>query len=320
MRYAFYLCLGVVVCLAGCGGASRGPMAVGEKKTTEERKADLNAGNDAFKKAPPQGNNPPQEKDAPVKRKIKYTADLRLITDDFAAAEIKLRELLDASKGYLASSDVSGSPGSPRQGTWRLRVPVENFHTFCDQVAKIAEVERNSINSEDVTMEYYDLESYIKTRQAEMEGLRELLQKAASEKLENLLAVRKEMGDVQADLNRQMGRLKMLANLTDLTTVTVTIRERQKYDPEKRPELMEKPTFWTRASKTFGDSLDTLLEFGQGVTLLAIAVAPWSPFLLAFGLAVWIAIRRATKPVRVIAKPAARQDTPPLMPPGESPG
>ena len=82
------------------------------------------------------------------------------------------------------------------------------------------------------------------------------------------------------------GRLRALANLTSLATVTITASEIKGYVPPQAP------TFGTRIARTFAASLDSLREFGEGVAIACVAVVPWLPLIL-IGLAIlyWV-IRR----------------------------
>lgn len=240
---------------------------------------------DAPKGAP---NAPPVEK---VARKIKYAADIRLVTDDFPKAEDELVALIEKSDGFLSFADISTSPGQPRQGTWKARVPVGKFDAFCKSIAKIAEVERKHVNSEDVTAQFYDLENHIKNKKAEEDALRELL-KRQTDKIENLLAVQRELSSVRDSIERSEGALRLLANLTDLTTVTIHMQERRKFVPEKGPDAAEKPTFAARARVTFGESWESLVSVVQYAALAIVGLTPWVPVLAMVGGCAYLAYRR----------------------------
>jgi hypothetical protein len=212
---------------------------------------------------------------APVQRKIRYTADVRVICEDLPKAEESLKKAIKVHKGYIANSETTGSPGSPRSGFWKVRLPVSEFEPFCEAMCKLGEVEKNKEDTEDLTDAYYDLEAHIKNKLAEEKSLRDLLETSGKEKMEHLLAIRRELSGVRDDINRKVGKLKLLKNLTDLTTVSVTLREKQKYVGEKPPELVENPTFGMRVGATFRTSWDALVGFVQLALLAAIAVAPW---------------------------------------------
>ena len=56
---------------------------------------------------------------APVERKIRYTADVRVICEDLPKAEETLKEAIKAHKGFIASSETTGSPGAPQPARTR---------------------------------------------------------------------------------------------------------------------------------------------------------------------------------------------------------
>lgn len=207
------------------------------------------------------------EKDG-TPRKIIYTATIRLIVEDFTKAEEDLITLVKNQKGYVISSEVTGTPGTPRSGQWKVRVPVERFEEFRAEAVKLGKLERSAVDSQDVTDEYYDLEARIKNKKVEEARLIQHLEKSTG-KLEDILAVEREISRVRGEIERQQGRLQLLAKLTAMTTITIFINERTGYVPA------EAESFGTTVSHTFENSLGALTEFGKNLVLLAVAIAPW---------------------------------------------
>lgn len=243
-------------------------------------------------------------------RKIRYTADLRLIVDDFTLAEQGLEGAIKDAKGMLKSSEISQVSGGVRTGTWRIRVPVDNFNTFRAAVAKLGDVERNTVDSEDLTAQYYDLDAHIKNRLAERDAIRDLLKEVGKQNLKHFLEIKRELDAINDDINRKEGQLKLWANLTDLTTITVQMREKQKYLAEKKVEEKETPTFGTRAGKVWGDSLTALVDFVQALAIVAIAVTPWLPFPLVVLMGCWLLVRRLSRSSKAVASRSAPKPPP----------
>src|SRR5262249_33978935 len=103
------------------------------------------------------------------------------------------------------------------------------------------------------------------------------------------------------------GQLRLWANLADLSTVTVQIREVQRFEEEKKPNEREEPSFGQRAEKTWTGTWDLFIGFWQGVAIIAIAVAPWLPIPLGLLLGLWISLRLlvwATRKRPVVVKVA----------------
>ncbi|HEV3122265.1 MAG TPA: DUF4349 domain-containing protein [Isosphaeraceae bacterium] len=226
-------------------------------------------------------------------RKIIYNADIDLVVEDFAKGEAALMRLMEETKGYLASADVTGSPGRQRFGTWKVRVPIERFQGFVDGVIKLGELQHRQTTSQDVTEEYYDLDARIKNKKVEEARLLKHLEESTG-KLKEILDVEREISRVREEIERQEGRLRLLENLTALTTVTIVLHEREGYVPP------EAPSFGTLIGRTFSESVDYLVDLGKAVVLVAVAVVPWLPVLALVGLLLWLLVRRARRRLAAI--------------------
>jgi Domain of unknown function (DUF4349) len=241
--------------------------------------------------APAQVKQPEGEKQ-PVKaalpRKIIYKATVRLIVEDFSKAEQELDRLIDANQGYIFHSTMQGAPPAPRSGEWQARIPVEKFKAFQSAVVKLGELQSSSLDSEDVTEQFYDLKKLIENREARENALREMYaiwSKKAS-KVEDIMPIDREMAQIREGINRAQGQLQVLSKLSELATVTVYLTERKGYVPP------ESPDFGARVGRTFGNSVEALVNFGQWLALVGVSLAPWLP-LIALGLVpLWIVRRR----------------------------
>jgi len=233
-----------------------------------------------------------------VPRKIIYNATVELVSDNFSAADQKLMQLVRANKGYIAERNISGTAGAPRTGTWKIRIPVDNFDPFMDAIARLGELQTVHSDSQDVSEEFYDLQARISNKQVEEKRLIRHLEKSTA-KLSDILTVEQELSRVRGEIEQMQGRLRVLANLTALTTVTVTIREVKDYVPPAPP------TFTAQIARTFQGSLGRLSDFGKAVVLLAVALAPWLLVAAIVGFPVW----RLTRP-----QLPRRKTTPPPPP------
>jgi hypothetical protein len=253
------------------GAAARADMAPAVPPAGKAA-ADLPAGGEATKAAT-------------AGRKIIYNARVELVTEDLAGLEGRLRRLVEVSKGYYADSQVSGKTGAQRDATWKVRVPVEAYDSFLEGVKSLGELVSVRADSQDVSEEYYDVEARIKNKKIEEERLVKLLAEATG-KLEEVLKVERELSRVREEIERFEGRLRVLANLTSLTTVTIAAREVHDYEPPQAP------TFSTRIARTFGGSVDSLRRFGENAVLFVVGIAPWLPVVLVAAVLLLLARRR----------------------------
>lgn len=315
MKTTHFLTAASMLFLVGCGGSGQGDLGdnlLRLKSAPAEAlppapelvaglgvKEDLDFVAQQDPKGAAGGQPEPPKAGVKVARKIKHTADLKLITEEFDKHREEIQQLVTQHDGYEAMADVRSSPGAPRVGTWRVRVPVEKLSAFRDAVRKLGEVESDTLNTEDLTDQYYDLDANIKNLKAEQDSWRDML-KRTSDKLENLISVKKELDRVTDEIQRKEGRLRLMANLTDLTTVNITLRERQKYVAAKGPDAVENATFGMKAGKTFGDSWGALSNFGEAVALFFIALAPWLPVILVVAAPAWYVWRQRRRQVPTV--------------------
>lgn len=266
-RAAGPLCLSLL--LAGCGADAR--------YAAESAGAASEAKDYAVRTSAPAGGEATPAADAPAVRyaageqakpRIIYTADARVVAKDFAAAAEDLAALVETVGGYVADASVDRTSGSSRSGRWTVRVPVSKFDAFLAGLDTVGFVESRTQSSQDVTMEYVDVEARIANLERLEERFVTLLAERTGE-LEDVLKVEQELSRVRGDIEQAQGRLRYLANKTDFSTVTVAVREEKDYEPPKAP------TFGERIAVTWSRSLRGLRDAGEAAVLAAVALAPW---------------------------------------------
>ena len=95
-----------------------------------------------------------------------------------------------------------------------------------------------------MTEEFFDLEARIKNKKVEEARLVKHLTDSTG-KLEDILAVEREISRVRQEIEHMEGRIRLIANLAELTSVQ---RHRLRADRASSPR--PHPSFATRASRT----------------------------------------------------------------------
>lgn len=229
-----------------------------------------------------EGKNPPPN--AGADRKIIYSAAVELVVEDFSGMGERVSTLVKKFGGYVADSNLSGASGQNRRATWRIRVPVAEFDSFLLAAKDLGELVTASTTSHDVSEEYYDVEARIRNKTREEERLLKLLEDRPG-KLEDVIAIERELSRVREELERMQGRMRVLADQTALTTVQLTVTEIRGYEPPQAPTLA------TRVRRTFESSLGGVVSFGEDCLILAVALVPWIPVLGGICLAAYLLYR-----------------------------
>lgn len=282
----------LVCCLAGCAGsggssyapapmpnATAGAPASPSQASAEAVSSDANATGGAA------AQNAVLSTAVSVPRKIIYTATVEMAVEDLTASGKKLLALVQKHRGYVSATEVGGDPGAPRKGQWTLRVPVGEFDTFRSDLEALGAVQTNHLDSQDVTEEYYDVAGHIKNKSVEEQRLLEHLRRSTGT-LTDILAVERELSRVRGEIEQLQGRLRLLANQTELTTITVTLQEVREFVPAKGT------SFLAEANATLQGSLGTMRDLAKGLVLTAIALAPWLLLLAAFAAPLLFLVRR----------------------------
>jgi hypothetical protein len=280
MRSAMLCCLMVVVA-AGCAAESK---HAARQPANSEKKAEMAPAATAESAGSEKGRSS-QSSGEGIRRKIIYTGTVNLVVEQFDAVPGRVEALAQRFEAYIARSRVSGSPGSPRLGQWTIRVPAERYDAFLLAARELGEVEEVSSDSQDVTEEYYDVETRIRNKKQEETQLLEILTKRTG-KLEEVLQVERELARVRGEVEQMEGRLRVLASLTTMSTVTLEVHEIKGYVPE------EAVTYRTRVRRAWEGSLTALAAAAQTLSVVLVALLPWISAVLVPVLVVALVARR----------------------------
>jgi hypothetical protein len=208
-----------------------------------------------------------------IPRKIIYDARIDMVVESLSVTEQAILKLINDHNGFLAESDQASLTDRQRKGTWRVRVPVDHFQAFVSAVGRLGEVKQNHVGSQDVTEEFFDLEARIRNKREEEKRLLKHLADSTG-KLEDILAVEKELSRVRGEAEQMEGRLRFLANRTELSTIIIQAMEWKDYKPPVAA------TFQTEVGRMFFRSYESLVAFGKWVLLVLAALAPWAPLIV----------------------------------------
>jgi len=232
--------------------------------------------------------------DQPVQRSIIYTGTITLRVDDVPAAAARVAALATGAGGFVGG-DQRQLDADHSTATLTLRVPAEKFAGTLDTIGRDGQERSRSISTDDVTATVVDLDARIKTQQASVDRMRDLLAKAQS--ITDVATVEAELSKREADLESMQAKQRNLADLTALSTITVTLLGKDAVSP--------KPP----ATGFVGGLRHGWHAFLAAIDGLLTVLGALLPFLVVLGvpLLVWLRLRRRRRavPPPVLPEPPA---------------
>jgi hypothetical protein len=148
---------------------------------------------------------------------------------------------LVASKygGFVDSASTSGS--NSKSGSLEIRVPSVSFDRAVADLGALGKVLSRSVDGTDVTAEYVDLQARVRTWQAQEDVLLKLMAKATT--VQDTLRVQNQLQDVQLQIERLQGQLRVLDDQTANGTISVSLREAGSPVKKQQKEAAWLPSF-----------------------------------------------------------------------------
>ncbi|MFH1286775.1 MAG: DUF4349 domain-containing protein [Candidatus Magasanikbacteria bacterium] len=218
-------------------------------------------------------------------RMIIKTGSLSLVVDNVQNTVKSISDYVKNKKGFVVTSNVNETGISPF-GTVTVRVPATDFDAVIAEMKKMGDVKSETVNGRDITEEFVDLDAQLGNLRASEKQFLSIMDKAI--KIEDVLAVQRELTWVRRDIERIEGRMKYLQQSSDLSTLTIHLST----DPDLLPVVNEKDQWKPLA--VVKDAARSLLEFGQEFVEFLIWLVVYIPVWILIVLVVWF-VRKTIK-------------------------
>jgi hypothetical protein len=144
-----------------------------------------------------------------------YTAEITMAVYEVDQSLAKVEALARDLGGFLAKRE-------DRSVT--IRVPAARFDGAVDAIAGFGDVLHRNVTAEDVTEQYRDIAIRLRNARAVRDRLEALLGKA--QKIEESIALERELARVTNEIEQMEGRLKYLRDRATYSTITVRFQPR----------------------------------------------------------------------------------------------
>lgn len=236
------------------GGGAKAPAAPRSAPVAPAARAPMGApAVPAKPAAPPSAQQKPGQKtegateqaaEKPAAPLLIYTGNVGMEVAEPAVIPPTIDKVIDLAEsfgGYLAArTDTSVV----------IRVPSRHFRDALTATEKLGEVKRRSVNAEDVSEQYHDLEVRLANLKTVQKRLQEFLAKAAN--VNEALQVEHELERVGQEIDRIEGRMRFLRARATFSTITVDLTAKPKQQvvvaqgppPPPPPRAADLPIDW----------------------------------------------------------------------------
>lgn len=212
-----------------------------------------------------------------VDKKIIKNGNLSLKVDDTDVSSTKISAIARNNSGEVFASNFYQSGNNVKSGTITVKVPVAFFEKTFGEIKEVASfVISESTTGQDVTEQYTDLKAQLSNAQAEEQSFIKILDQAV--KIDDVLAVTRELSRVRGTVERLQGSMKYLESQTDMSTIAISLTENQNITVSDS---------W-RPFQVMKDAVNSLIENLQGFVDFVIRfIVTVLPFLIIWGVIIW---------------------------------
>jgi hypothetical protein len=204
--------------------------------------------------------------------RVVKTGTVTLLADKGKVAQtvVALKSALAGARGYVASENSQPIGDNPT-ATVTVRVPAAAFEAVETQFQKLgAKVVSVTATGRDVTAAYADTAAQIASLRAARSRFLTILSRANT--IGETLTVQQRVDDVQSQIDRLEGQRQVLANQSDLATLTVTVSEKAPA-AVKVAEQSGISSAWDRAKHGFSSGFEGLVARSGRALLVLIVLA-----------------------------------------------
>ena len=155
-------------------------------------------------------------------RMVIYTTDVSVLVASPSQLVSSLGDVVAQAGGYVAGVENKEEGGIPVT-TIRLKIPPDRYETAMRQIRGLAvEVTSEKATTQDVTEEFSDVQTQLRSLEATHAQLLELMSKAQN--VEEILKIQEKLAQTKLQIDRLKGRETFLQRSAELATVTINAR------------------------------------------------------------------------------------------------
>src|SRR5690606_16475199 len=217
--------------------------------------------------------------------KIIKTASVRFKVKSVQESTQIIKALVNDYEGYISNMRFSNNTYQ-KENSFTIKVPKNNFDKLLDSLSPVAEfIDHIEIASKDVTEEYMDVETRLKTKLEVKARYEEILRNNAKT-VKDIHETEEKLRVIQEEIEVAQGRLKYMVNRVSFSTINVVLYETVEY--KEQPDVYK---------RTFGSEIAEALSSGWNLikSIFLGLIYIWPLILLIAGVIFFIRTRKKNK-------------------------
>ncbi|MET3194587.1 DUF4349 domain-containing protein [Bacillus sp. OAE603] len=210
-----------------------------------------------------------------IVRKLIKTANLEIETKKFEKTIDTLEKSVSEFNGYIESNHITGTSilekynedniddFPSRTAQYTLRIPTNKLNAYLSKINTIGNVTSKSISTEDISNQYFDTETRIKSLKIQEERLLNLLKKSGS--LSDIIELEKELSTVRYEIESLTTTIKTYDSLINYSTINLSVTEVAEITDTTPPKTVS-----DRITAKFKDNLKNISTGFKNTTVFII--------------------------------------------------
>ncbi|KPI04569.1 protein of unknown function DUF4349 [Actinobacteria bacterium OV450] len=205
---------------------------------------------------------------AAVRPHVIRTATLALETPDVQRALAAARTAAEGAGGYVGNESTRREDGR-MTSTLTLRVPGDRFDAVLGAMEGNGRLRSRKVEAQDVTEKVADVDSRVKSQQASVARVRDMMDRATA--LADVVMLESELSKRQSDLESLLAQQTALKDQTSMGTITMEVSEPAPEPVEKKKEDGA-PSF----TAALGGGWNVFTTIVRYLTLVVAALLPFA--------------------------------------------
>lgn len=197
-------------------------------------------------------------------RKLIKTGHLNMEVATLSDLDKTVAEFAQKYNGYVTNSSMNENGFDAT-----VRIPNRYFEEAMNSAGDLGKVKYRSVNSQDVSEDFYDLQTRLETKKTMQKKLESYLSSAKD--MKDLLEVERQLNMVTTEVESMEGRMKRLSNQIDYSTIYIG---------------MSLPTGYDNSGFNWPDLGESFREFGYNIVKFGAGLLMFLFYLVVYGIPV----------------------------------